>query len=208
MSAAERTRLLRRAEMQIDEWSERARPILQEVRQRGDEALLEFTERFDRVKLTPDRLRVSRAEIEHAHQVLDRAVREAIEGAIGNVRAFHTRQMPHEEWFTEVAPGVMAGEKITPISSVGLYVPRGKGAFPSVMYMLATPASIAGVPRIVSVHHLDPVEKWTRLRWGPLTCVESMKYIVLAARRRWPRWPMEQTVFVACIRLQGLAVAL
>src|SRR5437879_3147257 len=137
MSAAERTRLLRRAEMQIDEWSERARPILQEVQQRGDEALLEFTERFDRVKLTPDRLRVSRAEIEHAHQVLDAAVREAIEEAIGNVRAFHTRQMPHEEWFTQVAPGVMAGEKITPISSVGLYVPRGKGAFPSVMYMLA-----------------------------------------------------------------------
>src|SRR5256884_6856353 len=149
MSAAERTRLLRRAEMQIDEWSERARPILQEVRQRGDEALLEFTERFDRVKLTPDRLRVSRAEIEHAHQVLDTAVREAIEEAIGNVRAFHTRQMPHEVWFTEVAPGVMGGEKITPITSVGLYVPRGKGAFPSVMYMLATPASIAGVPRIV-----------------------------------------------------------
>src|SRR5436309_3849961 len=149
MSAAERIRLLRRAEMQIDELSERARPILQEVQQRGDEALLEFTERFDRVKLTPDRLRVSRAEIEHAHQVLDAAVREAIEEAIGNVRAFHTRQMPHEEWFTQVAPGVMAGEKITPISSVGLYVPRGKGAFPSVMYMLATPASIAGVPRIV-----------------------------------------------------------
>src|SRR5437660_824818 len=149
MSAAERTRLLRRAEMQIDEWGERARPILQEVRQRGDEALLEFTERFDRVKLTPDRLRVSRAEIQHAHQVLDTAVREAIEQAIGNVRTFHTRQIPHEEWFTEVAPGVVAGEKITPISSVGLYVPRGKGAFPSVVYMLATPASIAGVPRIV-----------------------------------------------------------
>jgi histidinol dehydrogenase len=57
--------------------------------------------------------------------------------------------MPHEQWFTQIAPGVMAGEKITPISSVGLYVPRGKGAFPSVMYMLATPASIARVPRIV-----------------------------------------------------------
>lgn len=149
MSGAERTRLLRRAEIQIEELTERVRPILQGVRQRGDEALLEFTERFDRVQLTPDRLRVSRAEIERAHQALDAAVREAIEQAIANVRAFHMKQMPHEEWFTEVAPGVMAGEKITPISSVGLYVPRGKGAFPSVMYMLATPASIAGVPRIV-----------------------------------------------------------
>ncbi len=149
MSGAERTRLLRRAEIQIEELTERVRPILQGVRQRGDEALLEYTERFDRVQLTPDRLRVSRAEIEHAHQALDAAVREAIEQAIANVRTFHMKQMPHEEWFTEVAPGVMAGEKITPISSVGLYVPRGKGAFPSVMYMLATPASIAGVPRIV-----------------------------------------------------------
>jgi len=149
MSAEERTRLLRRAQIQIDELVERVRPILQDVRQRGDEALVEFTARFDRVQLTTDKLRVSRAEIEQAHQELDRSVREAIEQAIGNVRTFHARQMPHEQWFTEVAPGVIAGEKITPISSVGLYVPRGKGAFPSVMYMLATPASIAGVPRIV-----------------------------------------------------------
>ncbi|HEY6409439.1 MAG TPA: histidinol dehydrogenase [Ktedonobacteraceae bacterium] len=149
MSAEERTRILRRAQIEIDELVDRVRPILQSVRQRGDEALLEFTERFDRVQLTSDRLRVSRAEIEQAQQALDPLVREAIEHAIRNVRAFHERQMPHEQWFTEVAPGVMAGEKITPISSVGLYVPRGKGSFPSVMYMLATPASIAGVPRIV-----------------------------------------------------------
>ncbi len=149
IGAEQRTRLLRRAEIEIDELAERVRPILQSVRQRGDEALLEFTERFDRVQLTPGRLPVSRSEIEQAHQSLNPAVREAIEHAIRNVRAFHERQMPHEQWFTEIAPGVMAGEKITPISSVGLYVPRGKGAFPSVMYMLATPASIAGVPRIV-----------------------------------------------------------
>src|SRR2546430_12433669 len=149
MDLSQRARLLRRAEIQIDELIERVRPIIQDVRQRGDQALIEFTARFDRVQLTPDRLRVSRAEIERAYQMLDTAVRGAIEHAIRNVRTFHERQMPHEQWFTQVAPGVMAGEKITPISSVGLYVPRGKGAFPSVMYMLATPASIAGVPRIV-----------------------------------------------------------
>src|SRR5437879_492133 len=106
-------------------------------------------EQYDHVRLSPDRLRVSREEIEQAHDQLDSAVHRAIEQAVHNVRTFHERQMPHEQWFTQVAPGVMAGEKITPISSVGLYVPRGKGAFPSVMYMLATPASIAGVPRIV-----------------------------------------------------------
>lgn len=149
LDAVQRARLLRRAEIQIDELIERVRPIVQAVRERGDEALIEFTARFDRVSLTPDRLRVSRDEIEQAYQLLDPQVRAAIEHAIRNVRTFHERQLPHEQWFTEVAPGVMAGEKITPISSVGLYVPRGKGAFPSVMYMLATPASIAGVPRIV-----------------------------------------------------------
>jgi histidinol dehydrogenase len=149
MDVLQRARLLRRAEIQIDELIERVRPIIQEVRQRGDQALIEFTARFDRVQLAPDRLRVSREEIELAYQMLDTSVRGAIEHAIRNVRTFHQRQMPHEQWFTQVAPGVMAGEKITPVTSVGLYVPRGKGAFPSVMYMLATPASIAGVPRIV-----------------------------------------------------------
>jgi histidinol dehydrogenase len=149
MDAARRARLMRRAEIQIDELIERVRPIVQAVRDRGDEALFEFTARFDHVQLTADRLRVSREEIERAYLLLDPSVREAIEHAIRNVRTFHEQQMPHEQWFTQVAPGVMAGEKVTPISSVGLYVPRGKGAFPSVMYMLATPASIAGVPRIV-----------------------------------------------------------
>jgi histidinol dehydrogenase len=149
LDAAQRLRLLRRAEIEIDDLLERVRPILQTVRTRGDEALIEFTARFDHVQLTADQLRVSQEEIEHAHQLLDPTVHQAIEQAIHNVRTFHERQMPHEQWFTQVSPGVMAGEKITPITSVGLYVPRGKGAFPSVMYMLATPASIAGVPRIV-----------------------------------------------------------
>src|SRR5439155_22769691 len=149
MNASQRQHLLRRAELQIEELTERVRPIIQAVRERGDEALVEFTARFDHVQLSPDRLRVGQDEIEQAHELLDPAVREAIEHAIRNVRTFHERQVPHEQWLTQVAPGVMAGEKITPITSVGLYVPRGKGAFPSVMYMLATPASIAGVPRIV-----------------------------------------------------------
>ncbi len=140
---------MRRAEIEIDSLIERVRPIVQVVRERGDEALIDFTARFDHVELTPNNLRVSREEIEQAHRTLDPTVRRAVEHAIHNVRAFHEKQMPHEQWFTEVEPGVIVGEKVTPISAVGLYVPRGKGAFPSVLYMLATPASIAGVPRIV-----------------------------------------------------------
>lgn len=149
MNVSQRSRLLRRAELQIGELTERVRPIIQAVRERGDEALIELTARFDHVQLSPDQLRVGQEEIDHAHKLLDPSVRKAIDHAIRNVRIFHERQMPHEQWLTEVEPGVIAGEKITPISSVGLYVPRGKGAFPSVVYMLAIPASIAGVPRIV-----------------------------------------------------------
>lgn len=149
LDASQRRRLLRRAELQIDELIERVRPIVAAVRERGDEALREFTASFDKVQLAPDRLRVGHEEIEEAHARLDPGVREALEYAIANVRTFHERQVPHEQWFSEVAPGVVAGEQITPITSVGLYVPRGKGSFPSVMYMLATPARIAGVPRIV-----------------------------------------------------------
>ncbi len=124
MNDSQRVRLLRRAELQIDELTERVRPIIQAVRERGDEALVEFTARFDHVQLSPDRLRVGRDEIEQAHELLDPAVREAIEHAIRNVRTFHERQLPHEQWFTEIESGVIAGEKITPITSAGLYVPR------------------------------------------------------------------------------------
>src|SRR5947207_603631 len=149
LNTTQRSHLLRRAEVAIDDLIDYVRPIVHAVRDRGDEALIEFMERFDHVHLTPDRLRVSQQEIEQAHDLLAKDVHAAIEHAVRNVRTFHERQMPHEQWFTQIAPGILAGEKITPISSVGLYVPRGKGAFPSVMYMLATPASIAGVPRIV-----------------------------------------------------------
>lgn len=149
LDAGQRQRLLRRAERAIDALIEYVRPIVEAVRQRADEALLEFTATFDHVQLDQARLRVSHEEIEHAHATLDPQVRAALERAIAHVRAFHARQMPHAQWFTEIAPGVLAGEQITPISSVGLYIPRGKGSFPSVVYMLATPASIAGVPRIV-----------------------------------------------------------
>jgi histidinol dehydrogenase len=149
LDTAQRTRLLRRAEVAIDDLLDYVRPIVRDIRERGDAALLEYMERFDHVKLSADRLRVSAAEIERAHDLLDKEVHHAIEHAIKNVQTFHARQLPEEQWFTQVEPGVMAGEKVTPITSVGLYVPRGKGSFPSVVYMLAAPAHIAGVPRIV-----------------------------------------------------------
>jgi len=150
LDTTQRARLMRRAEIEIDDLIEYVRPIVRDVRDRGDEALIEYMARFDQVHLTPETMRVSREEIARAHKTLDPQVYAALKHAIANVRTFHERQMPHEQTFTQVAPGVMAGEKVTPISSVALCVPGKKGIFPSVMYMLAIPASIAGVPRIVA----------------------------------------------------------
>ena len=143
------TRLLRRAEVEIDDLIDYVRPIVRDVRDRGDAALIEYMEKFDQIQLTPKRLRVSREEIERAHHELDSSVYAALKHAISNVHKLHEQQMPSQQTFTQVAPGVMVGEKVTPITSVALCVPGRKGIFPSVMYMLATPAHIAGVPRIV-----------------------------------------------------------
>lgn len=149
LDTTQRARLIRRAELEIDDLITYVRPIVRDVRERGDEALIEYMARFDQVQLTPETLRVSREEIEHAYKTLNPQVYTALQHAITNVRTFHERQMPHQQTFTQVAPGVMAGEKVTPISSVALSVPGRKGRFPSVMYMLAVPAHLAGVQRIV-----------------------------------------------------------
>ncbi len=149
LDATQYKRLLRRAEVEIDDLIDYVRPIVRDVRDRGDVALIEYMEKFDQIQLAPESLRVSREEIERAHHQLDPSVYTAIKHAIHNVRALHEQQMPAQQTFTQVAPGVMVGEKVTPITSVALCVPGRRGIFPSVMYMLATPAHIAGVPRIV-----------------------------------------------------------
>lgn len=151
MSAAERGRMLRRAERDIADVSAAVLPVLDYVRARGDSAVAEYTLKFDRVRLAPERFRVSPAEFRAARKKVDPKVHAAIETAAANVRKFHTDQLPEWFWMSKIADGVMAGEKTTPIDSVGLYVPRGKGSFPSVMVMLGAPAVVVGVGRIVVV---------------------------------------------------------
>lgn len=143
--------IMKRAELDITEQMKVAKEVSDDIRKRGDEAVLEYTEKFDRVKLTADRMKVKPEEIEEGYNRLDEKTREALAYAIGNIRDFHSKQMPEEMWFTEVDKGLMVGEKTTPIVDVCLYVPRGKGSFPSVLCMLATPAVVAGVEKIVVV---------------------------------------------------------
>lgn len=143
--------IMKRAETDISEHMKVAKEVSDDVRKRGDEAVLEYTAKFDRVELTADRIKVKPEEIEAGYNRLDTETREAIEYAAKNIRNFHEKQMPEEMWFTEVDKGLLVGEKTTPIVDVCLYVPRGKGSFPSVMLMLGVPAVVAGVEKIVVV---------------------------------------------------------
>lgn len=120
--------------------------IIDDVRARGDAALIDYTARFDRVELKE--LRISRDDLERYSQGVDEAVRQALRVAIGNVRAFHERQIEHS-WTFNPADGVQLGQRIRPLDSVGLYVPGGTAAYPSSVVMNVVPAQVAGVERIV-----------------------------------------------------------
>lgn len=143
--------IMRRAELDITEQMKVAKEVSDDIRKRGDAAVLEYTAKFDHVQLTADKMKVTPEEIENGYNNCDAETREAIEYAVKNIHDFHEKQLPEEMWFTMVDNGLMVGEKTTPIVDVCLYVPHGKGSFPSVLCMLGVPAVVAGVEKIVVV---------------------------------------------------------
>ncbi len=122
--------------------------IIAEVRDHGDAALIRLTAKFDRLTLTPATLRVSAAEIDAAEAACDPAVLAALDLAAGRIRAFHARQLPKDDAFTD-AEGIRLGLRWTPVDAVGLYVPGGTASYPSSVLMNAIPAKVAGVKRLV-----------------------------------------------------------
>src|SRR6266446_8493136 len=136
----------------LDEGVERAvATILADVRARGDAAVLEYTERFDGVKVARvAELELPLRELERARSGLERAQRDALEQAAARIRKYHERQRAKSWQFTE-ADGTTLGQRVTPLERVGLYVPGGKAAYPSSVLMNALPAKVAGVPEIVMV---------------------------------------------------------
>jgi histidinol dehydrogenase len=125
--------------------------IIHAVRKRGDEALLEFTEKFDRVKAdSAAELEIGQDELKHAYDTLDSAQREALKVAAQRVRAFHEHQIAESWEFTE-ADGTRLGQRVTSLDRAGLYVPGGKAAYPSSVLMNAVPAKVAGVKEVIMV---------------------------------------------------------
>lgn len=147
----QRANLLKRAEADLSVFVEKVRPIIEAVRTEGDAALLRFARDLDKADVAAGGLKVSEAEFDAAFDKVDKDVVDSIRFGIENIRHFHEEQRPETMWLKEVRPGAYAGDRYTPIASVALYVPRGKGAFPSVTMMTSVPAVIAGVPRIAIV---------------------------------------------------------
>jgi histidinol dehydrogenase len=143
------SRIMRRAETDIRALLPLAQEVIDRVRSGGDSSVVDFARQFDAANFTAVMLRATPDDFASARRAVSPQVVDSIVEAHENIERFHREQMPESMWFTEVRPGIMAGEKVTAVASAGLYVPRGKGAFPSVMLMLATPARVAGVPRVV-----------------------------------------------------------
>ncbi len=149
LTRGERNKLLSRPTTDMTAYLEKVKPIIEEVREKGDAALVAYTKKFDGADVTVSTLQCSEKEFEEAEKQVSSEVKEAIRFSADNIRRFHKTQLPISETSVEIRPGVMAGEKTTPIPSVACYVPRGKGSFPSVVLMTAIPAVVAGVETIV-----------------------------------------------------------
>ena len=149
MSPEELTKLKKRAELDIEQALSIAKEAIDNIKQNGDAGVVEYVRKFDYPDATIDTIKVTEAEFAAAEKAVDPEIRDAIAHAFANIKEVHERQMPEEIQLAEIDKGVFAGEKVTPIASAGLYVPRGKGAFPSVMLMLAVPTMVAKVPRVM-----------------------------------------------------------
>ncbi|MGA9276045.1 histidinol dehydrogenase [Ilumatobacter sp.] len=124
--------------------------LIEDVRVRGDAALCDALATFDHIEIDPSGLRVTDDELDSA--VVSEAVDRSIDDAITHLRAFNEAQLERSaDWSIESEPGLTVGEKVTPISSAGLFTPSGKASYPSVAYQLAVPAVVAGVPELALV---------------------------------------------------------
>jgi histidinol dehydrogenase len=153
LSAEERKRLLDRATAAIfdPQLVASVREIVDDVRAHGDDAVVRALVRFDGVECRADELRVGEAEFDAARAAVSPELLAAIRRGIGTIRAFNERVLAGASWQAELEPGLVVGEQCGPIDSAGLFVPSGKGSFPSVLMQIGTPAVVAGVPEVAVV---------------------------------------------------------
>jgi len=145
---SELKRIINRGETATEEVAVTVKDVVERVRKEGDPAVLEFTEKFDKVKLSLKDIRVTPEEIKDAYAKVDQKKIDALKLAAQNIRAFHEKQKL-SSWVSQEADGVILGQLARPIRCAGVYVPGGKACYPSSVLMNVIPAKVAGVEQIV-----------------------------------------------------------
>lgn len=161
--------LLKRSPNQYEAYAETVNQIIEDVRVRKDQALFDYTKRFDQADLTADTIRVTEEEIKEAYSLIDPSVLAVIKKAAANIETYHAKQKQYS-WFDSDPSGIILGQKVTPIGAVGVYVPGGKAAYPSSVLMNVIPAKVAGVERIAMV---TPPDKDGKIYCGTLVAAKE-----------------------------------
>lgn len=140
--------LLKRSPNNYGKFEAAVAEILANIKEKGDEALFAYTKEFDKTQINAETIRVTEEEIKEAYEKVDPALIAVIRKALVNIRRYHEKQLQNS-WFTSGENGTMLGQKVTPLSRVGVYVPGGKAVYPSSVLMNIVPAKVAGVSRII-----------------------------------------------------------
>ena len=142
--------LLKRSPNSYGQYEASVQSILNEVKEKKDEAVFAFTRKFDGAEISADNILVTEAEIEEAYQEVDASLLDVIRKARNNIENFHAKQRQNS-WFDSKPDGTILGKKVTPLQRVGVYVPGGKAVYPSSVLMNVMPAKVAGVDEIIMV---------------------------------------------------------
>lgn len=140
--------LLKRSPNSYGEYESRVNEIIEQVRLKRDEAVFEYTQKFDGVSINADTILVTDEEIKEAYEQVDVKLLDVIKKALVNIRDYHAKQRQFS-WFDSQDSGIILGQKVTPLKNVGVYVPGGKAVYPSSVLMNVIPAKVAGVDNIV-----------------------------------------------------------
>ena len=140
--------LLKRSPNSYGEFESRVNDIIQNIREKRDEAVFEYTLKFDGATIDQDNIRVTEEEIKEAYEQVDPKLLDVIRKALVNIRDYHTKQKQYS-WFDSDESGIILGQKVTPLKTVGVYVPGGKAVYPSSVLMNVIPAKVAGVSNII-----------------------------------------------------------
>ena len=142
--------LLKRSPNQYGAYEADVKKILDEVKEKKDEAVFAYTKQFDKADIDASNIRVTEAEMAEAYELVDAELLRIIRSALKNIEAYHAKQMQYS-WFDSKPDGTMLGQKVTPLQRVGVYVPGGKAVYPSSVLMNIMPAKVAGVEEIIMV---------------------------------------------------------